>query len=244
MTQANVQYSVVVPAMNEAGNIVPLAREIAAAMARVNAPYEVIVVDDGSTDEMAAELASARSELKQLRVLVHGKNLGQSRAVRTGVIAARAPIVVTLDGDGQNDPADIPALLSRFQTADARVGLVAGERVTRHDNWRKRWASRWANRIRRFLLGDTARDVGCGLKAFRREAFLALPYFDHMHRYLITLMMREGYDVVFVNVGHRPRGQGRSKYGVFDRMMVSIGDLAGVIWLKRRHRGAAEIKEL
>jgi dolichol-phosphate mannosyltransferase len=244
MNQTDVQFSVVVPVMNEAGNVVPLAREIAAAMATTDAPYEIIFVDDFSTDTTRDELVALRASLPQLRVLAHGKNLGQSRAVRSGVAASRASIVVTLDGDGQNDPADIPQLLARFSNAGPDLGLVAGERMKRQDNWRKRAASKWANAMRRKLLGDTAKDVGCGLKAFRREAFLALPYFDHMHRYLITLMLREGYDVTFVNVNHRPRGAGQSKYGVLDRLAVSVSDIMGVIWLKRRFRGRSEVKEL
>ena len=181
-----------------------------------------------------------------VRVIAHGRNLGQSRAVRTGVRSARNDLVVTLDGDGQNDPADIPKLVAlyRAEAANPSFGMVAGERAKRQDTWRKRLASRLANRIRRRLLNYNAKDTGCGLKAFRREAFLALPYFDHMHRYLITLMLREGYEVRFVPVGHRPRGAGRSKYGVLDRLAVGISDLLGVMWLKRRFRGPDETKEL
>jgi glycosyltransferase involved in cell wall biosynthesis len=178
-------------------------------------------------------------EIMPLRVLSHGRNLGQSRAVRTGVRAAKAPIVVTLDGDGQNDPADIPKLLAAFRGAanDSRPVMVAGERTKREDSWKKRMASRYGNKVRRWLLSDNAKDTGCGLKVFHREAFLGLPYFDHMHRYLITLMLREGYEVRFMPVGHRPRGAGRSKYGVWDRALVGLSDLMGVMWLKRRFRG-------
>jgi dolichol-phosphate mannosyltransferase len=181
-----------------------------------------------------------------LRILVHGRNLGQSRALRTGVRAAKAPLVVTLDGDGQNVPADIPRLVADFRghAKDPAFGMVAGERAKRQDSWQKRAASRSGNRIRRRLLSDNAQDTGCGLKVFRREAFLALPYFDHMHRYLITLMLREGYEVRFMPVGHRPRGAGRSKYGVWDRLAVGISDLMGVMWLKRRFRGPDTPKEL
>jgi glycosyltransferase involved in cell wall biosynthesis len=236
--------SVIVPVKDEAGNAAPLAREIAAALAG-EPSCEIIFVDDGSTDATAAELMALRPDLP-LRILSHARNLGQSRAMRTGVRAARSAVVVMLDGDGQNDPADIPKLLSLFRelAPDPLFAMVAGERVKRADRWSKRAASRLANRIRRATLGDTANDTGCSLKAFKREAYLALPYFDHMHRYLITLMEREGYGVRFVAVGHRPRGRGRSKYGVWDRALAGIYDLLGVRWLKRRFRGPAEIKEL
>jgi dolichol-phosphate mannosyltransferase len=242
MTDA-VQLSIVVPVKDEAGNVVPLAREIAAALKGER--YEMIFVDDGSHDATITELLAARDQLP-LRVLAHGKNLGQSRALRTGVRAAKAHIIATLDGDGQNDPADIPNLVSAFHAAagNPAVAMVAGERRKRQDSWKKRIASRYANRLRRWLLSDNAQDTGCGLKVFRREAFLALPYFDHMHRYLITLMLREGYEVRFMPVGHRPRGAGRSKYGVWDRLAVGISDLVGVMWLKRRFRGPDVPKEL
>jgi dolichol-phosphate mannosyltransferase len=238
----SVEISVVIPVKDEAGNVVPLAREIAAALAGEH--FEMIFVDDGSSDTTTKELLSIRGATP-LRVIAHGKNLGQSRAVRTGVAAAKAPIVITLDGDGQNDPADIPKLVAAFRAAaPPSLGMIAGERAKREDTWKKRTASRWGNGIRRWLLADNARDTGCGLKLFRRDAFLALPYFDHMHRYLITLMLREGYEVRFMPVGHRPRGAGRSKYGVWDRLAVGISDLLGVMWLKRRFRGAAAPKEL
>ena len=242
MTDA-VQLSIVVPVKDEAGNVVPLAREIAAALKGER--YEMIFVDDGSQDGTIMELLAVRDQLP-LRVLAHGKNLGQSRALRTGVRAAKAPVVATLDGDGQNDPADIPKLVSALHAAAANpaVAMVAGERRKRQDSWKKRMASRYANRLRRWLLSDNAQDTGCGLKLFRREAFLELPYFDHMHRYLITLMLREGYEVRFMPVGHRPRGAGRSKYGVWDRLAVGISDLVGVMWLKRRFRGPDMPKEL
>ena len=239
----SVQVSVVVPVKDEAGNVVPLAREIAAALAGER--YEAIFVDDGSIDATAAELLALRGEMP-LRVLAHGKNLGQSRAIRTGVRAAKAYIVVTLDGDGQNDPADIPKLLAGFRGAAANpnFGMLAGERAKREDSWKKRMASRTGNRVRRWMLSDNAKDTGCGLKLFRREAFLALPYFDHMHRYLIALMLREGYEVRFMPVSHRPRGAGRSKYGVWDRALVGLSDLLGVMWLKRRFRGPDTPREL
>lgn len=227
---------------DEAGNVVPLAREIAAALDGEH--YEAIFVDDGSSDATVRELLSLR-EAMPIRVLSHGRNLGQSRALRTGIRAAKAHLVVTLDGDGQNDPADIPKLLAAFRGAanDAGVVMVAGERAKRQDTWQKRMASRYGNKVRRWLLSDNAKDTGCGLKVFRREAFLELPYFDHMHRYLITLMLREGHEVRFMPVGHRPRGAGRSKYGVWDRALVGLSDLMGVMWLKRRFRGPDIPKE-
>ena len=237
--------SVVVPVKDEAGNAGRLAHEIARALQTLRrGSYEILFVDDGSSDSTISELLEARTSLKMLRVLAHGRNLGQSRAVRTGVQHARGDLIVTLDGDGQNDPADIPKLLALFGTGGAKLTMVAGQRVKRQDTWRKRYASRLGNFIRRWALQDNARDTGCGLKAFRRDAFLALPYFDHMHRYLISLMQREGFEVQFVDVGHRPRQSGRSKYGVLDRAFVGVSDLLGVVWLKRRFRGQAETREL
>lgn len=237
-------FSVVVPVKDEAENVAPLAREIAAAIPTGD-DAEIIFVDDGSSDGTAAALHTLIEEIPHLRVLQHGRNAGQSRAIRTGVRAARAPIVVTLDGDGQNNPADIPALLKVMEAGPASLGMVAGVRVKRQDTRAKRWASRAANRFRNWLLKDGATDTGCGLKAFRREAFLALPYFDHLHRYLITLMQREGYQVAYVDVSHRPRTRGTSKYGNWDRALVGIADLLGVRWLQRRYRGGHfEVREL
>jgi dolichol-phosphate mannosyltransferase len=237
--------SVVVPVKDEAENVAPLAREIAHALG-TESEAEIIFVDDGSSDATTGVLRTLKSELPSLRVLQHDRNMGQSRAVRTGVRAARGPIVVTLDGDGQNDPADIPKLLALFLSDPkaARIGLVSGVRVNRQDNFEKRFASRLANDFRGRILKDGATDVGCGLKAFRRDAFLTLPYFDHMHRYLITLMQREGYEVRFVDVNHRPRLHGHSKYGNWDRFVVGIHDLVGVHWLQKRFRGAVETKEI
>lgn len=236
--------SVVVPVMNEAENVSPLAREIARAVAGEGAS-EIIFVDDGSTDETVKVLTALRSEIPSLRIVQHGKNAGQSRAVRTGARAAAADIVITLDGDGQNDPADIPKLMAVFREEGPKLGLVAGVRMRRQDTVAKRWASRFANRFRNWMLSDGATDTGCGLKAFRRDAFLALPYFDHIHRYLIALMLREGYEVRYVNVAHRPRTRGQSKYGVLDRALVGISDLFGVRWLQKRFRGGAiETREI
>jgi dolichol-phosphate mannosyltransferase len=245
------EISIVIPVKDEAGNAGPLAREIAEAMGGLaqNASnkqpsYEIIFIDDGSSDATSAELLSLRGEFPMIRILVHARSFGQSRAVRSGVQAAKGDIIVTLDGDGQNDPADIPKLLEPFANAPATLGMVAGERAKRQDKWSKRAASRAANGIRRWTLDDKTKDTGCGLKSFRRDAFLELPFFDHMHRYLITLMQREGYEVRFVPVGHRPRNAGTSKYGNWDRFVVGISDLLGVIWLKRRFPGPTETKEI
>lgn len=234
--------SVVVPVKDEAGNVAPLAREIAAAVKGEDA--EIIFVDDGSSDGTERELLALKSEIPALRVVRHAQNRGQSRAVRTGVRAAHSDLVVTLDGDGQNDPADIPNLVAELRRGDASLGLVAGVRRKRRDTASKRIASRVGNAVRQWLLKDGATDSGCGLKAFRREAFLALPYFDHIHRFLITMMLREGYDVRYVTVNHRPRLAGQSKYNNLNRMLVGIDDLMGVRWLQRRHRGRTEAKEL
>jgi dolichol-phosphate mannosyltransferase len=233
--------SVVVPVKDEAENVGPLAREIAAALAGVP-DSEIIFVDDGSTDGTAAALKALKSEIPGLRAIRHAANYGQSRAIRTGVRAARAPVIVTLDGDGQNDPADIPKLLAELR--DHPAAVVSGIRKRRQDKFSRRLASRAGNAVRGWLLKDGAIDTGCGLKVFQREAFLALPYFDHLHRFLIALMIREGYEVRFVDVNHRPRRHGSSKYTNLGRLMVGIHDLMGVRWLQRRMRGRTETKEL
>ena len=223
--------SVVVPVRNEGPNIAPLIGEIEAALGGI--PHEIIYVDDGSTDDTLQRLAAVRNNGAPLVVMRHHASCGQSAAIITGVRAARAPWIATLDGDGQNDPADIPALLARAQSANGLV-LTAGHRVTRRDTRVKRVASLLANRVRARLLGDATPDTGCGLKLFRRDAFLTLPQFDHMHRYLPALFIRAGGRVESVPVNHRPRTRGRSKYGTLDRLWVGIFDLAGVFWLQRR----------
>ena len=222
--------SVVVPVRNEAPNIVPLVAEIEMALAEID--HEIVYVDDGSSDETAWRLLEAARHAP-LRVLRHRVSCGQSAAVLTGVRAARGTWIATLDGDGQNDPADIPALLAHAQAAGGMV-LTAGRRFTRRDARVKKLASRAANGIRARLLGDATPDTGCGLKLFEREAFLALPHFDHMHRYLPSLFIRAGGRVESVPVNHRPRTRGRSNYGTLDRLWVGIFDLAGVYWLQRR----------
>jgi dolichol-phosphate mannosyltransferase len=237
------QFSIVIPARNEAGNITALIDEIVAAVAPVGA-FEVIVVDDGSTDDTPAVLQSKQKGMANLRVLRHPLSAGQSAAVHSGVRAAIGPIVCTLDGDGQNPPLELPRLIAPFLAAGAdRVGIVAGQREGRQDTWSRRAASTFANRLRSWLLKDGTRDTGCGLKAFRREAFLALPYFDHMHRYLPALFSRDGWSVVHVDVSHRPRGAGRSNYSNFQRALVGVVDLLGVMWLIRRRKKATPLPE-
>jgi len=234
-------FSIVAPVFDEAGAAPALAREIAAAFA--GRRFEIIFVDDASRDDTRAALAALKTEIPQLRVLVHARNAGQSRAVRSGVLAARGPIIVTLDGDGQNDPADAPRLAEALQAAPASLALVGGERVKRRDSAAKRLASRIANAVRRRPLNDNAVDTGCGLKAFRREAFLRLPYFDHLHRYLPALMLREGYQVAFQPVNHRARTTGRSKYTNLGRLWAALSDLMGVMWLNRRARSPGAVEE-
>ncbi|MFZ5729863.1 MAG: glycosyltransferase family 2 protein [Pseudomonadota bacterium] len=226
--------SVVVPVFDEEGAAPALAREIAAAFA--GRRVEIIFVDDASRDGTRAALAALKAEIPQLRVLSHRRNSGQSRAIRSGIMAARAPVIVTLDGDGQNDPADGPALVEALLAGGPDLAMVGGERVRRQDSRAKKVASRLGNGVRKRLLRDTADDTGCGLKAFRREAFLRLPYFDHIHRYLPALMLREGYRVEFRPVGHRHRQTGRSKYTNLGRLWASASDLLGVMWLQSRSR--------
>jgi len=227
-------YSVVVPVQNEAGNIEPLIAEIRARMAE-NKPYEIVYVDDGSDDETPGTLRRLASVCLELRVIRHRVPAGQSAAIMTGVQTAGAPTIITLDGDGQNDPADIPKLLGMFTDADDRDRLlVTGQRRKRQDSWIKRASSRVANRVRGALLGDGTPDTGCGLKVFSRQVYLDMPGFDHMHRFLPALVLRQGGRVVSVPVNHRPRERGATKYGVWDRLWVGIVDLMGVMWLQRR----------
>jgi glycosyltransferase involved in cell wall biosynthesis len=235
--------SIVVPVRNEAPNILPLLEEIEAACGKVES-YEVVYVDDGSTDDTAAVLAEARRSRPWLRVLRHELSCGQSAAVRTGVRAATGTVVATLDGDGQNDPAFIPTLFAALEAAGPEAGLAAGQRVARKDGTFKTMQSRIANGVRARILRDGTRDTGCGLKVFRRDAYLALPYFDALHRFMPALMKREGYAIVHVDVVDRPRHAGRSNYGMFDRLWVGILDLAGVWWLIRRRRRVPQVKGL
>lgn len=234
--------SVVVPVRNEANNIAPLVDEIAAAL-ETQWPFEVVYVNDGSTDGTEAELQRLMALHPWLRRVRHKQSCGQSAAVRTGVAAARTAIVVTLDGDGQNNPTFLPAMIRTLEAGQPRVGLVAGQRVGRKATGFKKLQSRIANAVRKAVLRDGTRDTGCGLKAFRRDVFLALPYFDGLHRFLPALVKREGYDIGYIEVVDRPRHAGVSNYGLWDRLWVGILDLAGVWWLIRRKKRVPEILE-
>jgi dolichol-phosphate mannosyltransferase len=232
---AETAVSIVVPVRNEADNIAPLITEIAAALDG-RWSYEIIYVNDGSTDATAERLATAMKQRPNLRQIRHATSAGQSAAVRSGVRAARGVIVATLDGDGQNNPVFLPALIAAIEEGSERIGLVAGQRVGRKDTGFKKIQSRIANAVRNAILHDGTRDTGCGLKAFRREVFLTMPYFDGLHRFLPALVRREGYEIAYVDVIDRPRHSGVSNYGFFDRLWIGIMDLAGVWWLIRRKK--------
>ena len=234
MTSSSPAVSIVVPVRNEADNIAPLVEEITAALDG-RWDYEIIYVNDGSTDDTGARIAALMAQRRNLRQLRHARSGGQSAAVRSGVRAARGSIVATLDGDGQNNPAFLPDLIAAVETG-GHVGLAAGQRVGRKDTGFKKLQSRVANGVRNAILKDGTRDTGCGLKAFRREVFLMMPYFDGLHRFLPALVRREGYDIAYVDVIDRPRRSGVSNYGFFDRLWIGIMDLAGVWWLIRRKK--------
>jgi glycosyltransferase involved in cell wall biosynthesis len=235
--------SIVVPVRNEVDNVAPLIAEIAAALDGRWA-YEIVYVDDGSSDATPQRIAAIRGERANLRQIRHATSCGQSAAVRTGVRSARGAIVATLDGDGQNNPAFLPQLISAIEQGGARVGLAAGQRVGRKDTGFKKFQSRVANGVRNSILRDGTRDSGCGLKAFRREVFLSLPYFDGLHRFLPALVRREGFDIVYVDVTDRPRRSGVSNYGFFDRLWIGLMDLAGVWWLIRRKKSTPVATEV
>lgn len=227
--------SVVVPVHNEAENIETLIAEIHLALNGLD-DYEIIFVDDGSTDNTLEVLQQSMTGYPMLRVLKHAKSCGQSRAIHSGVSSARFPWIATLDGDGQNDPADIPKLIEAFQQQNNdRLWMLAGFRHQRNDSDWRRFSSKFANRIRQAILHDATPDTGCGLKLFLREKFLALPYFDHIHRFMPALIQMAGGEVISVKVNHRPRSRGQSKYGTIDRLLAGIIDLLGVVWLKKRH---------
>jgi dolichol-phosphate mannosyltransferase len=234
--------SVVVPVRNEAGNIAPLLAEIAAALA--GRSFEAIFVNDGSTDATEAELKQFQAQHPWLRQLRHARSCGQSAALRTGFAAARAPVIATLDGDGQNDPVFLPALIDALERGRPRVGLIAGQRVGRKSSAFKRLQSRIANTVRGAILRDGTRDSGCGLKALPRDLALALPYFDALHRFLPALVRREGFEIGYVDVIDRPRRHGTSNYGMWDRLWIGILDLCGVWWLIRRRKRVPEISEV
>src|SRR5580693_4197485 len=238
----NPAISVVVPVRNEDGNIVPLVAEIAAALQ--GRAFEIVYVDDGSQDATADELRGLMAQHPWLRQIRHAQACGQSAAVRSGVAAARAPVVATLDGDGQNDPAYLPALIATLEAGAPRLGLIAGQRVGRKSTGFKRLQSRIANGVRSAVLKDGTRDTGCGLKAFPRDVFVALPYFDGLHRFLPALVRRDGFDVGYVDVVDRPRRHGASNYGFFDRLWIGILDLAGVWWLIRRKKRVPQSEEI
>ena len=234
--------TVVVPVRNEAGNIATLVKEIAQALDG-QWRFEIVYVNDGSSDGTEAELQRLMAQYPYLRRVRHKQSCGQSAAVRSGVEAARAPLIVTLDGDGQNDPAFIPAMLRALETGAPRVGLIAGQRVKRKSGGFKKFQSRVANAVRSAVLRDGTRDTGCGLKAFRRDVFLNLPYFDGLHRFLPALVKRDGYGIGYVDVVDRLRASGVSNYGMWDRLWIGILDLAGVWWLIRRKKRIPEIAE-
>jgi dolichol-phosphate mannosyltransferase len=235
--------SIVVPVRNEADNVAPLVDEIAAALDGRWA-YEIVYINDGSTDATAERLAAMMARRRNVRQVRHEKSSGQSAAVRTGVRVARGKIVATLDGDGQNNPAFLPDLIIAIENGGDRIGLAAGQRVGRKDTGFKKFQSRIANKVRSRVLSDGTRDTGCGLKAFRREVFLSLPYFDGLHRFLPALVRREGYDIAYVDVTDRPRRSGVSNYGFFDRLWIGIMDLAGVWWLIRRKKSTPVATEI
>jgi dolichol-phosphate mannosyltransferase len=227
--------SVVVPVHNEAENLKPLLGEIVQALDGL-CEYEIVYVDDGSTDDTLARLAALRGDIPGLRVLRHKQVCGQSTALLTGIRTAKGQAIATLDGDGQNDPADIPRLLqalAELQQQNPRAMVVGYRKKRRDTGWRK-FSSRVANTVRGGLLRDHTPDTGCGLKVFSRALFLELPYFDHMHRFLPALAQRTGGAVISVEVNHRPRLAGVSKYGTWQRLWVGIIDLFGVMWLQRR----------
>jgi glycosyltransferase involved in cell wall biosynthesis len=236
------EISVVVPVRNEAGNIAPLVSEIAAALA--GRDFEIVYVNDGSTDGTDNELkrlAAAQGNLRQIR---HAQSCGQSAAIASGVRAARGGIVVTLDGDGQNDPAFLPKLVDALKAGGDTVGLIAGQRVGRKATGFKKFQSRVANKVRGAILRDGTRDSGCGLKCFRRDVFLRLPVFDGLHRFLPALIRREGYGIGYLDVVDRERGHGVSNYGFWDRLWVGILDLFGVWWLIRRRKRVPQVTEI
>jgi len=234
--------SVVIPVCNEAENVGPLAQEIATALSGKS--FEVLFVDDGSTDATASAVQAARASVPQVRLLRHSFRSGQSAAVTTGVRHARADWVGTLDGDGQNDPADLPKLLdARLKPENAGVSLFQGHRTTRKDTGFRKFQSRIANGVRSKMLGDGTPDTGCGIKLLHRPAYLELPKFDHMHRFLPALFQRAGERVISVPVNHRPRSRGTSKYGMLDRLWVGIVDIFGVMWLRRRYKPGLTVRE-
>jgi len=241
----NPTVSVVVPALNEAENVKPLVDEIMA-VANQFPLAEIVYVDDGSTDNTVEVLKSLRGSVNFLKILKHDRRSGQSAAMMTGARGACGDVIITMDGDGQNDPADIPLLYNLYlkHYQNDNLGMVAGQRRKRNDSWSKRVSSRLANKIRAFLLNDGVRDTGCSLKLIRRDVYVRLPYFSHMHRYLPALVKREGYQIALVDVNHRPRLRGVSKYGFWNRLWVGIVDLMGVMWLQARAKMPGKVDQV
>jgi glycosyltransferase involved in cell wall biosynthesis len=235
--------AVIVPIKNESDNIKPLIDEINTALSS-ETDFEIIYIDDGSDDDSLHILQSLKQTMPHLRIIQHASSCGQSAAIRSGIMYAKNGIIVTLDGDGQNVPADIPALVAQLRSAPDSVAMVAGQRLVRNDSVSKKYASKIANKIRGSILNDGVRDTGCGIKAFRKDAYLQLPYFDHMHRYFAALFKRENYAILLCDVAHRHRVTGTSKYGNWGRFKVGIVDLCGVLWLLKRRKSTHSIKEI
>jgi glycosyltransferase involved in cell wall biosynthesis len=238
------EFSVVAPVRNEAANVEALIQEISQALG--GRAFEIIFVDDASQDDTRARLFALKSKIPNLRVIGHRKNAGQSRAIRTGVLAAKGAVILTLDGDGQNDPAGLPGLLAQLNRADAPadLALIQGRREKRIDSGWKKFGSKLANNVRRSMLKDKNSDSGCGMRAFKRDAYLQIPYFDHMHRYLPALMQSEGFMVEERAVGHRARQHGQSNYTNFGRLADAMSDMRGVMWLRKRRRSPGGVDEI
>ncbi len=236
------QISIIIPMKNEAENIGSLITDILRACGGDG--IEVIAVDDASTDGSGEVVRSLMAVHNNVRLLRHDVSAGQSAAIHSGVLAAKGEIVATVDGDGQNPPFELPRLYAPFLEDGDRqnLGLVAGQRVKRQDSWSKRYASKFANGLRSWALNDGTRDTGCGFKAFRRDAFLTLPYFNHMHRFLPALFKRDGWRIVLVDVSHQPRIAGKSNYSNLQRALVGAVDLLGVMWLLRRRKTAKAVE--
>jgi dolichol-phosphate mannosyltransferase len=235
--------SVVIPVRNEQDNVAALIDETLRAL-EGRCEFEVLFVDDGSDDATLEVLrVRARRYTERIRILRHAESCGQSAAIHSGVLAARHPLIVMLDGDGQNDPVDIPRLVKPLTGAGPKVDMTIGRRELRQDSWNRRLSSRIANGVRSRLLHDGIPDAGCGIRAIRRDTYLALPYFDHMHRFMPALVQRGGGRVEAIVVRHRPRKHGRSKYGIRNRLWAGIVDLFGVRWLQRRVGRPSEVIE-
>ena len=236
------EISVVIPVKNEAGNIDTLITEIHHSLKKIS--YEIIYVNDGSNDDTELELKNNLKNNRKLRVISHEDSLGQSAALRTGILASNSTLIATLDGDGQNDPSDLPKMIDKLKNSKDELILIGGVRVNRKDSITRVWASSFAKYCRFILLKDNHPDSGCGIKVFHKELFLRLPYFDHMHRFLSALALREGAKVLKFNVKHRERVVGTSNYTNFGRFLVGLFDVLGVIWLRNRMPKNTSFKEI